>query len=175
MRTIVIRFSLCVAALVLLTVGCSRDEGLPEDATTLLHWAAQEGNQAVLAELLTRDLPVDRVDGRGRTAAAVAAEAGKGEAVLMLLNAGADPGATLSDGRTLLHWAAGNGDLPALEAILDAEAATLLERQDAQGLTAVERAAWANQPEAVLLLLEYGAAADRYWVSGRGILRRLLE
>lgn len=175
-----------IVALVLGLGGCGRSDDLSDDATTLLHWAAGRGETTVIAELLARDVPVDRVDGSGRVPVATAADGGHPEAVVMLLQAGADPSAVLADGRTLLHWAAETGETDTIRLILDAaagdEASTaspgmqhLLEAVDPDGLTPVERAASADQPEAVLVLLEYGAAADRYWRSPRGLLGRLLD
>jgi ankyrin repeat protein len=53
-------------------------------------------------------------------------------------------------------WAANNGDLPAVRALLDAGNHNV-DECDEDGSTALLAAAWSNHPDIVRLLLEHGA------------------
>lgn len=181
---------LLVAGVVLVTTlaGCAKGE-LDKDATTLLHWSAERGDIEVIDRLIADGVSLDQPDGRARSPLMVAAEENQAEAVLRLLEAGANHNVRLTGGRTLLHWAAENGNLAALQMIVDASAngetsgdgevshsgAPILERVDEDGLTPVERAAYFDQREAVIYLIEQGSITDRYWVDRRGVIEALIE
>jgi ankyrin repeat protein len=73
----------------------------------------------------------------GSTALAIAAGAGNGPLVALLLQSGADPNAVEADGSTPLMTGAENGSVPIVKALLSKGADPNLARSD--GLTGVSR------------------------------------
>jgi ankyrin repeat protein len=156
------------------------------DVADRLTAAAAAGDIEVLTDLLSTGIAVDAVDGRRRTALDRAVWAGMTDAVRLLVAAGADVEQPIGEYRedTPLRFAAGRGDLPLAQLLLEAgaepdrppharkitplmvagaagHAALLaggadLELTGRQG-TALEQAAFAGRKETVHLLLAQGA------------------
>ena len=159
-----------------------------------LHDAAARGDVATLHRLLQQGVPVSAA-ADGTTALHKAAAAGHGEAVKMLLAAGADANAPRRDGATpltlaagslsacncpevikllvcagarltstdssssVLHTAAGQGRLKALQALLDAGCDPgVLDRH---GYSPLRYAVCYRQVEAAAMLLSAGAPLDQ--------------
>ncbi|MHB2016701.1 MAG: ankyrin repeat domain-containing protein [Candidatus Xenobia bacterium] len=112
-------------------------EGLEErghlDMKAVDAWLASRvaERKASLEFLLSKGLPIDQVDGLGRTPLMVAAESGDPEFLKVLVAHGAKLTATDAERRTLLHYAARGGNLEVLRYLL----AQGLDRnaKDAQG------------------------------------------
>lgn len=114
---------LATAALVLFAfVSCDEARRLIEHDTTLLHYAAEEGDAELAAAVLQNGAALETRDGDGKTALAVAAEHGSAEVVSLLVDAGADHRVAISDGRSLLHWAAERGEVAIVELLLALDA-----------------------------------------------------
>lgn len=143
------------------------------DGSQLLHLAARCGSTACIGLLIERGALLEAPCGLaadGATALLIAAEAGREEAALELLVAGANPNACLPAGReTPLQLAAAHG-LEALATALinmgaDLEAQASWHSYDDQlgtygGNGALHAAALNNRPEIVRLLLKAGAERD---------------
>ena len=122
-RPILVAVLVAISAVFL--VGCDAARSLTEESTTLLHYAADEGDTELVAALLSAGAELEAQDGAGLTPIAVAAEAGRGEVVLDLLEAGADHRVEISGSRSLLHWAAERGLVNVIEPLLAADRAYL--------------------------------------------------
>ncbi|WP_052489488.1 ankyrin repeat domain-containing protein [Streptomyces sp. 150FB] len=94
------------------------------DVADRLTAAAAAGDTEVLTDLLSTGIAVDAVDGRRRTALDRAVWAGMTEAVRLLVAAGADVEQPIGEYRedTPLRFAAGRGDLPLAQLLLEASA-----------------------------------------------------
>src|SRR5690606_13155553 len=79
--------------------------------------------------------------------------------VWLLLEAGADPNASLHSGESLLMWAADAGETQAVKLLLD-HGAVVDTRDPGFGQTALMFAARAGHEAIVALLLEHGAEVD---------------
>lgn len=79
---------------------------------TPLHRAAAGGHAAII-EALVAAFPkeIDRANGEGQTALIVAVQEGKGAAVRVLLEAGADVDRVDGDGMSAMHYTRGNDDI----------------------------------------------------------------
>ncbi|KAJ8246699.1 hypothetical protein GJAV_G00254410 [Gymnothorax javanicus] len=127
----------------------------------LLDWAGQCG------EAGTRIL-LEHVDGEGWTALRSAAWGGHGEAVCLLLDAGAEVDGTDADGRTALRAAAWAGHLEILLILLEHGAQPDLP--DRQGRTPLIAAAYMGHQEVLEALLAHRATVDAQDSDGRTAL-----
>lgn len=94
----------------------------------------------------------------GATPLFEAARAGHGDAVSLLLRAGADVACVDESGRSALHWAAAEGHLSAATELLQAAAAVRLAKlADKSSVTPLHLACGAGHAEVVALLLANGA------------------
>lgn len=119
------------------------------------------GGPSALDELYRCGARVDAVDEKCRTALHIAAATGYDEAVLWLLQHGADVRLVATDGRSALHAAAAAGHVSATRLLVDAAsnisratAAHLLALPDADGRTPAEVAAAAMHMDVVRELLQ---------------------
>jgi cytohesin len=153
-----LRFSLAVV--VAAGLGChgSRSAG----PASTLDLAASRNDVATIKAELAAGVPVDRVSRVGYTALHYAVADRNYDAVIALLDAGADPNHADDHGDTPLMKAASRGLVPIAKALLARHADARLA--NTHGLTALHYAAQERNPELVRLLLEAGAdpkAADR--------------
>jgi hypothetical protein len=79
------------------------------DGWTALHWAAEEGHEAVTRLLVNRGAEVNAEGNYGDMALHWAAVRGHEGVVRLLVERGANVNAKVSDGWTALHWAAKGG------------------------------------------------------------------
>ncbi len=147
-----------------------------EDGWTALMVAASSGvaPPAALDAILSAGAGVDAKNAETRTALMLAGASRQGSKVVALLNAGASVNVTDATGATALSLAASgstpgtNSDTLALKALLDAGANP--NGADGSGLTPLMRAAAKDDVDAVILLLDYGAAIDEKSLAGKTAL-----
>ena len=124
------------------------------------------GDVADLQALYAAGCPIDMVDEDGRTALYVAASTGYDEAVVWLLNMGADPFITAADQRTPLHAAAAAGRVAAATSILDSmdnryDVMRVMQAADGSGQTPAQIAAAGRHLDVVRALLTAHAESTR--------------
>ncbi|KAK8783104.1 hypothetical protein V5799_015559 [Amblyomma americanum] len=91
---------------------------------------------------------------------------GSSDAILALVNAGADVGATDKDGLTALHCAASRGHVDCLETLVSLCGADV-DAVDSNGCSALFYAVTLGHADCTQLLLKYGAAPNRQDHKGR--------
>lgn len=134
----------------------------------ILHYAAEGGSIEVLKLLLTIDelLPLlESKDKEGATPLLLAFQLNDLEACAHLIEAGADPSTTNQHGRTVLHHAAGAGEIDIVKRLLNSGCKDLLESKDETGSTPLILAAYFGHAKMCALLLQAGAdpsATDTY-------------
>jgi ankyrin repeat protein len=129
------------------------------DGTTPLHWAAYNGNVALVERLVAAGADVTAANEFGSTPLAEAATVGNAQLIAALLAGGAPVDAPGADGQTALMVVARSGNTAAAEALLE-RGADVNAREAWRDQTALMWAAAQNQPAMVELLLEHGAAVD---------------
>jgi uncharacterized protein len=131
------------------------------DGTTALHFAAERGDEELVAILLDAGATVDPPTRIGHhTPLHLAARNGNGAVVRRLLAAGADPGLRTDPARiTPLHLAAASGDAASVAALLEA-GAEVDARESAWHQTPLVFAAHGNSVTAIELLVAAGAQVD---------------
>uniref|UniRef100_A0A8C6TMR0 non-specific serine/threonine protein kinase n=1 Tax=Neogobius melanostomus TaxID=47308 RepID=A0A8C6TMR0_9GOBI len=116
-----------------------------EDQYTALHWAAQNGNEAITRLLLDRGATINEMDGQGRTPAHVACQHGQENVIRVLLSRGADVRVKGKDNWTALHFAAWQGQL------------SIVKLLTADGRTPLHLASQRGQYRVARILIELGA------------------
>ena len=149
------------------------------DGMTALHWAARNGDAALVRDLLEAGAAVDAGTRIGRYAPLhLASEAGAGEVVEILLGAGADAERAIlvGGGARPLHFAARSGSERAVAALLRA-GAEVDATEESWGQTPLIFAASSGRTGAVRALLEAGADPALHTrvidVAARAILDRI--
>ena len=137
----------------------------------LLHLAAAQDNAEAIRWCIRQNLSVDALQDGGCSALYLAARHVRTNAVLALLEAGADPNlATTNELWTPLMAAARYDDQPGTVRQLIAAGAEL-ERRTRTGMTALLLAACGTSTETIDVLLDAGARADVFAERGDGVLR----
>ena len=136
---------------------------------SFMHRALRPGGDVLgLAALHACGGPIDAVDERGRTALYYAAQAGYDDAVVWLLEHGADASRVGDDGRNALHAAAAAGHVQMCELLVssldDQTAVRAMQAVDAHGRNPAEVAAASQHLYVVRVLLMEHARCVR----GRG-------
>ena len=152
----------------LIKVGAQTDD-VDEGGMTALHHAAQRGDTKVVKLLVRHGADIDVEDEDGYTALATAIEAGKQHAAKSLVEAGADSNKRDSYGFTQVHVASVKGYTELLHAMLDRNADIEAEVDDNK-MTSLHLAVEMRHIDAILLLLKYGAKADKRDFEGRTVL-----
>ncbi|XP_077361293.1 receptor-interacting serine/threonine-protein kinase 4 [Festucalex cinctus] len=127
-----------------------------EDQYTALHWAAQNGDEAMARLLLDRGAAINETDGQGRTPAHVACQHGQENVVRVLLSRGADVRVKGKDDWTALHLAAWQGHLGIVK-LLVKQAGADVDGQTADGRTALHLASQRGQYRVARILIELKA------------------
>src|SRR3989441_579649 len=126
------------------------------DGSTALHWAAHEGDPAVVDLLLRAGASAGTPTRYGTTPLALAAANGNGAVVERLLKSGADPDTASPGGETVLMTAARAGRLDAVRVLL-AHGADVTVREATRGQTALMWAAAEGHADVIRALVDAGA------------------
>lgn len=127
-----------------------------EDQYTALHWAAQNGDEAITRLLLDRAAAINETDGQGRTPAHVACQHGQENVIRVLLSRGADVRIRCKDNWTALHLAAWQGHLGIVK-LLVKQAGADVDGQTTDGRTPLHLASQRGQYRVARILIELGA------------------
>ncbi|KAM3869105.1 receptor-interacting serine/threonine-protein kinase 4 [Diretmus argenteus] len=127
-----------------------------EDQYTALHWAAQNGDEAITRLLLDRGAAINETDGQGRTPAHVACQHGQENVIRVLLSRGADVRVRGKDNWTALHLAAWQGHLGIVK-LLVKQAGADVDGQTTDGRTPLHLASQRGQYRVARILIELGA------------------
>ena len=126
---------------------------------TLLHIAAQSGQEENVIILLQHKTPIDAQDHSKRTPLFLAVLQGHRTVVQLLLQKNARVDFASVEGETILHAAAFYGYTPILDDLLKHPSCKgLISVQDQDGKMPIHKAVWGDpKPDVVTLLLSYGA------------------
>ncbi|KAM4544605.1 receptor-interacting serine/threonine-protein kinase 4 [Odontesthes bonariensis] len=127
-----------------------------EDQYTALHWAAQNGDEAITRLLLDRSAAINETDGQGRTPAHVACQHGQENVIRVLLSRGADVRIKGKDNWTALHFASWQGHL-GIAKLLVKQAGADVDGQTSDGRTPLHLASHRGQYRVARILIELGA------------------
>ncbi|KAG2491731.1 hypothetical protein HYH03_009894 [Edaphochlamys debaryana] len=124
------------------------------ELVSLLVDGARYGDMEDVHAALTQGVPVDSLDGAGRTALHMACANGHEDIIARLLEAGASTSVKNEQGNTPLHWACLNGHKEAVRLLMDkgASAAVLNEA----GRTPLDEALSRDYQEIFELITSYG-------------------
>ncbi|KAM9847129.1 receptor-interacting serine/threonine-protein kinase 4 [Aulostomus maculatus] len=127
-----------------------------EDQYTALHWAAQNGDEAITRLLLDRGAAINETDGQGRTPSHIACQHGQENVIRVLLSRGADVQIKGKDNWTALHLAAWQGHLGIVK-LLVKQAGADVDGQTTDGRTPLHLASQRGQYRVARILIELGA------------------
>ncbi|KAM9782469.1 receptor-interacting serine/threonine-protein kinase 4 [Syngnathus typhle] len=127
-----------------------------EDQFTALHWAAQNGDEAMTRLLLDRGAAINETDGQGRTPAHVACQHGQENVVRVLLSRGADVRIKGKDNWTALHFAAWQGHLGIVKLLIK-QAGADVNGQTTDGRTPLHLACQRGHYRVARILIELKA------------------
>ena len=142
----------------LLDAGADVREAMP-DGTTVLHWAAHNGDTALAERLLKAGADARARNDYGATPMSEAAELGDAGLIRALLRAGGDVESANAEGQTALMTVAREGNLDAATVLIKA-GANVNAAESRRGQTALMWAAAQSQPDMLRLLIKHGAKVD---------------
>ncbi|EXA30996.1 hypothetical protein FOVG_17681 [Fusarium oxysporum f. sp. pisi HDV247] len=146
---------------------------MPLRGQTLLWWAAERGDEAIMRLLLDQGADTEAADKDGRTPLLTAAAWGHEATVRLLLDRVAYTEAADKDGRTPLWWAALKGHEAVVQLLLNWHAS--IRAADKNGRTPLSTAALKGHKAIVQLLLNQGASSEAADKNGRTPLRLAAE
>jgi uncharacterized protein len=126
------------------------------DGTTVLHWAAHNGDAELVKRLIKAGANAKATNDYGATPMSEAAEPGDAGIIGELLKAGADVESPNPEGQTALMTVARTNHLDAAKVLLK-HGAKVNARENWRGQTALMWAAAQSQPEMVQLLIRHKA------------------
>jgi uncharacterized protein len=126
------------------------------DGTTVLHWAAHNGDAELVKQLIEAGANAKATNDYGATPMSEAAELGDAGIIGQLLKAGADVESPNPEGQTALMSVARTNRLDAAKVLLK-HGAKVNARESWRGQTALMWAAAQSQPEMVRLLIKHKA------------------
>jgi Zn-dependent protease with chaperone function len=127
---------------------------IDDQGMTPLHWAAQDGNDAIATLLLQAGADIEAQDEyTGMTPLMTAAQAGQSDMVALLASKGAEVNAQDLDGMTALMYAAMNGHTETVKTLLDLGANP--KKADHSGMTALMYAIQSGYRDTVALLRQH--------------------
>lgn len=133
----------------------TKDLGADDDRNPL-HRAASAGQINLLRKLLEEGkYPIDTKDSLNWTPLIIAASAGHREAVLFLLEKGANASELTTNSQSALHFACGKGHLEIVKLLIE-KGGCPLNTRDRFGYTPFTRAVLANRDAVVAYLLSSG-------------------
>ncbi|XP_057676904.1 receptor-interacting serine/threonine-protein kinase 4 [Corythoichthys intestinalis] len=127
-----------------------------EDQYTALHWAAQNGDEAMARLLLDRGAAINEIDGQGRTPSHVACQHGHENVIRVLLSRGADVHIKGKDNWTALHFAAWQGHLGIVKLLIK-QAGADVNAQTADGRAPLHLASQRGHYRVARILIEFKA------------------
>ncbi|TRY90935.1 hypothetical protein DNTS_022174 [Danionella cerebrum] len=127
-----------------------------EDQYTPLHFAAQNGDEALTRFLIDRSANINETDAQGRTPTQIACHHGQENVVRVLLSRGADVQVKGKEDWTALHLAAWKGHLGIVK-LLVKQAGADVDGQTSDGRTPLHLASQRGQYRVARILVELGA------------------
>jgi len=132
------------------------------DGMTALHWAAENGDAAMVEALLSAGANFNSTTRLGRYAPLhLASKMGHGEVISALLGNGQDPNVAAISGMTPLHYAAASGSAEAVD-VLVGYGAQINVRDHEGKQTPLMFAAALNRVQVVEALTRYGADLEAF-------------
>ena len=135
------------------------------DGTTALHWAARNGDFALVQDLLRAGARADATNRYGVTPLSLACSSGTGRIASLLLASGADPNRLLRGGETALMTASRSGALEATMALIE-NGADVNHAEEIGGQTALMWASAEGHADVVQVLINAGANVNARLASG---------
>lgn len=132
------------------------------DGMTALHWAAENGELAMVKMLLSAGASANSTTRLGKyTPLHLASKMGRSKVIRVLLGTGQDPNVPALSGMRALHYAAASGSVEGIDVLVD-RGAELDSKEYEGGQTPLMFAAALNRVQVVEALTRHGADLEAY-------------